>query len=42
MGSAVHSKQLQSATTNADVCLGIAIAGVETLIAIGVVLVFFR
>jgi hypothetical protein len=42
MGSAVRSKQLQSAATNADVCLGIAIAGVETLIAMGVVFVFFR
>jgi hypothetical protein len=42
MGSVMRGKQFQSATTNADVCLGIAIAGVETLIAIGVVLVFFR
>ena len=37
----MRGKRFQSATTSADVCLGVAIAGVETLIAIGVIFVFF-
>ena len=33
--------KLQSESVQADICLGVAIVGIETLLAIGLVLLFF-
>jgi hypothetical protein len=42
MGSAVRGKQIkfQSERVMADLCLGMAVAGVNTLIGIGLIIAF--